>query len=119
MSKIAKAKTAKSAKSKWPVEVRESPRHGKGLFATRKIKADDLVIPIEGKPATEDGMYILWWVNDAGDDEGMEVTNDAKYVNHSSTANAGYFDEGVFALRDIEPGEEITHYYGEGWSDVE
>ena len=111
---------SKSKKKKsWPVYVDESPLHGKGLFAAKKIKADSLIIPIEGKPATEDGIYILWWVNEDGSDEGMEVVNDAKYVNHSSKPNAAYYDDGVFALRDIKKGEEITHHYGDGWADID
>ena len=111
--------TAEPKPRTWPCRVGESPLHGKGLFATRKILEDELIIPIEGRPATEDGIYVLWWVNDDGSDEGMEVTNDAKYVNHSSRPNAAYYDDGVYALRDIEPGEEILHHYGEGWADVD
>jgi SET domain-containing protein len=103
--------------SPWPVYVGESARHGKGLFAARRIKADALIIALEGVPTTEDGIYVLWWEDEEGD-HAMEVTNDARYVNHAAEPNAAYYDDGVYALRDIEAGEEITHHYGDSWDDV-
>ena len=112
-------KSRKNGNSKWPVHVSESARHGRGLFASRDIPADALIVPIKGKPATKDGIYVLWWVNEDGSDEGLRVTNKARFVNHSSKPNAAYYDDGVWSLRAIREGEEITHHYGDGWLDVE
>lgn len=90
-------------------EVKHSPIHGRGLFASTFIPADTIIGHIEGRPATEDGPYVLW----IEDDHGIEVLNDLRYINHSSAANAVYYDDlTVVALRDISPGEEITHNYG-------
>ena len=53
------------------------------------------------------------WVDD---ENGFLVKCDLRYINHSDTPNAAYYDDlEVCAVRDIEPGEEITHNYGEGW----
>ena len=42
-------------------------------------------------------------------------TNDLRYINHHPDPNAVYYDDlTVYALRDIAPGEEITHNY---WGD--
>ncbi len=94
------------------VEVRESPIHGRGLFATTFIPADAVIGQIVGRPTTLDGPYVLW-LDDA---HGIEVTNEMKYINHSGLANAAYFDDlTVAAIRDIYPGDEITHDYdGDG-----
>jgi len=109
----------KKTGSQWPIYVAESGRHGRGLFASRDIPADVMIIPIEGKPATKDGIYVLWWVNEEGNDQGLEVTNDARFVNHAGKPNAAYYDDGVYSLHKIRKDEEITHHYGEGWLDVE
>lgn len=109
----------KAAASKWPIYVAESGRHGRGLFASRNIPADVLIVPLEGKPTTKDGIYVLWGQDEEGNDEGMEVTNDARFVNHAGKPNAAYYDDGVYSLRKILKDEEITHHYGEGWLDVE
>ena len=90
-------------------EVRDSPIHGRGLFATQRIPADTVIGELEGRRTTEDGDYVLWLT----DDWGFRVSNDLKYINHAARANAAYYDDlTVAALRDIEPGEEITHNYG-------
>lgn len=90
------------------VFVAESPVHGKGLFAAKKIKADTVLGRLHGMPTFDDGIYVLWIT----DELGLELTNDLKYINHSSTPNAAYSDLDVTVLRDIEPGEELLHDYG-------
>lgn len=89
-------------------EVRESPIHGRGLFATTLIRADTLIGTLEGEEVTQDGPHVLW----VDDQRGFHVTNDLRYINHAAPANAAYFDDlTVMALVDIQPGEEITHDY--------
>ena len=109
-------KHKKKDRSKWPVYVKESARHGKGLFAARKIAADTLILPLEGKQTQEDGVHVLW---SADGSEGLEVTNEAKYVNHAADPNAAYYEDGVWSLREIARDEEITHHYGDAWNDIE
>ena len=134
MGSKSKSKTGKAAKTgkaklngkkagsrkvkKWPVHVEESGIHGKGLFASRDIEADTKIIPIKGKPAADDGIYVLWWIEEDGSEKGMEVTNEARYVNHDANPNAAYFDTHVWSLRKISKGEEITHDYGAEWADL-
>jgi len=92
------------------VEVRDSAIHGKGLFAARRIRKGEHIGQIEGRLTTTDGPHVLWLT----DELGIEVLNDLRYINHADSPNAAYFDDGeVAALRAIQPGEEITHHYGE------
>ena len=64
---------------------------------------------LRGKPSRGDGPYVLW----LSEQQGIEVLCDLKFINHSNQPNACYYDDlSVVALRDIHPGEEITHDYG-------
>ena len=93
-----------------PIYVAPSAIHGMGLFAAEKIACNSVIGWLDGRPADEDGSYVLW----INDEEGIEVLCDLRYINHSSKPNACYYDDlSVVALRDIEPGEEITHDYGD------
>ena len=97
-------------KSKTPVSfyTEDSPIHGKGLFAARKINEGEVLGTVSGKWTKENGPYVLW----VEDDKGFEVECDFRYINHSGKPNAVYYDTlEVCALRDINPGEEITHDY--------
>ncbi len=88
--------------------VRPSAIHGQGLFAATCIPAGTVIGQVEGTPTREDGPHVLWLT----DDLGLRVTNEMRFINHSDDANAVYYDDGeVVALRDIQPGEEITHHY--------
>jgi len=100
------------------VHVLESGIHGKGLFATRPIPNDTLIITIAGRPAKRDGTYVIWSADDAGKPQGLRITNDARFVNHSRTPNAGFFGDELWSLRRIRKGEEITHHYGSDWDDL-
>lgn len=98
------------------VYVKESLIHGKGLFAKTSIKEGEIIGEIEGKPAKKDGPYVLWI--DEENYKGIKVKNIFKFINHDDQPNACYYDDlTVVALRDIEPGEEITHHYGESWEE--
>jgi hypothetical protein len=78
------------------------------LFAAEFIEEGTVIGRVEGVETDRDGPYVLW----VDGVRGFEVTNEFKYVNHAADANAAYFDDLTFvALRDIHPGEEITHNY--------
>ena len=88
--------------------VAQSAIHGNGLFARTPITAGTVIGWIEGIPSQHDGSYVLW----LSERQAIEVTCDMKYINHSDQPNACYYDDrSVVALRDILPGEEITHNY--------
>ena len=100
------------------IAVRESAIHGRGLFAARFIPVGTVLGAYEGPQVldeADDGPHVLWvWV----DDErmvGIDGQNELRYVNHSRDPNVEFVGPELTALRDIEPGEELTHHYGEGW----
>jgi hypothetical protein len=101
------------------VEVRESPIHGKGVFAKRHLRANCLVGVYEGEPTTENDTYVLWVEYDDGEVVGIDGRNELRYLNHSRTANAVFWGDQLFTLRPIEPGTEITFAYGEDWDDTD
>lgn len=92
--------------------VADSGIHGKGLFAAETIKKDTIIGYLDGVHTQQDGMYVLW----IDEETGFEVSCVLKYINHSDTPNACYYDDkSVVALRDIQQGEEITHNYEADW----
>lgn len=94
------------------VYVGKSPIHGMGLFAKESIKKGEIIGSFNYKPTKKDGPYVLWMT----EEQGCKVEGPLKYINHCNKPNACYFDDlTVVALRNIKPGDEITHYYGEDW----
>ena len=86
--------------------------HGTGLFAREEILKDTIIGYLKGKPTQQDGMYVLWMDSK----NGFEVGCDLKYINHSDSPNACYYDDkSVVALCDIACDEEITHNYEADW----
>ncbi len=90
------------------VFVATSEVHGKGLFATKRLKAGTMISRLHGMPTFDDGIYVLWIT----DELGLELTNDLKYINHDKNPNAAYSDLDVTIVRDVEAGEELLHDYG-------
>jgi SET domain-containing protein len=101
------------------LEVRDSPIHGKGLFASRPIARDTLLGVYEGEPAHENSTYVLWVEYDDGEVVGIEGKNDLRFANHSRTPNAEFWGDRLYALSDITKDAEITFDYGEDWEHVE
>ncbi len=96
------------------LEPRNSNIHGKGLFATKKISLGTCLGYCKTKKSKTPGIHTLWLT----DDKPVEVTCRFKYINHSATPNVVYYnDRSVYALRDIGPGDELTHFYGEEYED--
>ncbi len=86
----------------------KSSIHGTGLFACKKILKDTVIGHLQGQITRQDGMYVLW----LDEKTGFKVKCDLKYINHSDSPNACYYDDKtVVALCDIAAGEEITHNY--------
>lgn len=90
------------------VFVGDSHIHGKGLFARTLIPAGEIIGTLRGEYTTTDGEHVLW----LNSQQGFQVHCELRYINHSAEPNAVYYDNlEVTALRDIHPGEEITHDY--------
>lgn len=98
--------------------VAESPIHGRGLFARRTIARDEYIGTYEGPATQKNGMHVLWlWNEERERWEGINGKNEMRFLNHDSEANADWWGDELYALRDIEPDEEITFDYG--WDDEE
>jgi SET domain-containing protein len=93
------------------VYIDSSPIHGKGLFARTFIPSGTVIANVRGEPALEDSHHVLW----VNGNKGWLVKCELRYINHSERPNAVFYDTlEVCALRDIWPGEEITHNYSTG-----
>jgi len=98
------------------LEVKPSPIHGDGLFATKTIRKG-IIGKLHGKTLSRkqankqaEHPHLLWDVNEK---VAMIVEGPLAYLNHSSDPNAEYSEDGyVRALKKIKKGEEITHDYG-------
>src|SRR5437763_16397710 len=103
-------------------EVRGSPIHGKGLFATASIAKDEIVAVkgghiVDGELLREKITPSLGRVEIQIDDDlyVAPVTADERedsmlYSNHSCDANLGIRGEITFvAMRNVSAGEELTH----------
>lgn len=103
-------------------EVRESTIHGRGLFATAEIVKDEIVAVKGGhivgrKTLSEQITPMLGPVEIQIDDDLFiapvtreECELSMLYSNHSCDPNLGMRGEITFvAMRDICPGEELTH----------
>jgi SET domain-containing protein len=97
------------------VVIQQSPIHGRGVFAARRIEPGEVIIDggreilsdeaVEALPAEErvflsiiDGQHIL-------------MMPPARFVNHSCNPNARGTDRYDVAVRVIEAGEEVTVDY--------
>jgi SET domain-containing protein len=105
------------------LEVRPSAIHGRGVFAAELIPCDALLGLYEGPRVDADspqadGPFVLWVELDQGETFGIDGRNQLRFVNHSLQPNAAFYGPELYALRDIQPGEEITHHYGDDWAEV-
>ncbi len=101
------------------IEVRDSPIHGKGVFATRRVRRNTLLGVYTGERTNENDTYVLWVEDEDGNVFGIDGQNELRFLNHSRNANAIFYGDELFALRDIAPGTEITFDYGDDWADVD
>jgi SET domain-containing protein len=102
-------------------QVRESPIHGRGLFATANIAKGEVVAVKGGRIVTREQLQEITpklgpVEIQIGDDLFIAPVTDEErelsmlYSNHSCDANLGLRGEITFvAMRDIRVGEELTH----------
>ena len=117
------------ARSAW--QVRNSPRHGRGIFATATIAegthiieyTGELISEAEGErryPTAPDGAeeaehtYLLTLDTERVIDANVGG-NEARFINHSCEPNCEPIAFGdqmwIVAVRDIRPGEELAYDY--------
>ena len=100
------------------VEPRPSTVHGMGVFALVELKQDALIGRYVGTPTKVDGKYVLWVEGNEGSWEGIDGSGDLRFLNHSRSPNVVFDGPDLYALRDIDPGEELLFDYGEDWSET-
>lgn len=115
-------------------EVRQSPIHGRGVFASRSIRKGTRIIEYIGEKIDKEesnrrGLELfeesqktggaavyIFDLNEEWDLDGNKEYNDARLINHSCDPNAEMLNEDdelwLYALRDIRAGEEISFDYG-------
>jgi SET domain-containing protein len=115
-------------------EVRQSPIHGRGVFASRSIRKGTRIIQYVGEKIDKEesnrrGLELfeesqktggaavyIFDLNEEWDLDGNKDYNDARLINHSCEPNAEMLNEDdelwLYALRDIRAGEEISFDYG-------
>ena len=98
-------------------EIRESPIHGMGVFATAPIGRGEYIGQYLGRRTEEDGMYTLWVEFEDGL-RGYEGFGQLRRLNHTSAPNAEFDERDLYAKSSISPGDEITIHYGDEWIDA-
>lgn len=128
MTSSSKSKTV-AASDKPAFIVRNSPIHGRGVFATRNIPADTLLIEYEGERISdkeaakrhgsdpENPYHTFFFSLESGKmiDGGVDGS-DARWINHACEPNCEAREEKkrvyIYTLRDIKRGEEFNYDYG-------
>jgi len=101
------------------IEVRSSAIHGRGVFARRRIRRGGYIGTFEGRRTQSDGPHVLWVILEDGRQVGLEGANELRFLNHARRANAEFWGADLFAVRNIQPGCEVTLHYGDDWTDVD
>jgi hypothetical protein len=125
MVRMSKSRRVRPMFSLSPVEFRDSPIAGRGVFARRPFKPGDVVVPYaprqrrvgvrdpEATAAAETKLTLL-------SDKEFVIIPDTSVpggwlCNHSCNPNAAIFSSGqgrIQCTRAIAPGEEVTTFYG-------
>ena len=100
------------------VEPRPSEVHGIGVYALVNLTEGALIGRYTGAPTKVDGKYVLWIEDNDGSWEGIDGAGDPRFLNHSRSPNVFFDGPELYALRDINPGEELLFDYGPDWSDA-
>lgn len=108
--------------------VKESPIHGRGVFARRRIPAGSRIIEYTGEIISSDestrraeasggpiGHTFFFSLADGNLIDGGSGGNDARFINHACEPNCEAYEEDgrvyIHALRDIEQDEELNYNY--------
>ncbi|WP_305804500.1 SET domain-containing protein-lysine N-methyltransferase [Stenotrophomonas sp. YIM B06876] len=118
------------------IQARKSSIHGNGVFALVAIKQGERVVEYKGKRRTheevdaddsgdvESGHTFLFTLNEVYVIDANHGGNDARWINHSCDPNCEAMVQEttgddpaadkvfISAIRDIQPGEELTYNYG-------
>ena len=95
-------------------EIRESPIHGKGVFATAPIIRGEFIGQYLARRTDLDTPYTLWIEWDDGP-RGYEGFGRLRFANHAPRPNAEFVERDLFARSRIHHGDKITIHYGDEW----
>ena len=96
-------------------EIRDSPIHGKGVFASRDISTGEVIGRYRVKPVQRHSPYVvLSQTVSPGRSQGYAITGPLRFLNHACQANAELSGRKLVAIRDIRIDQEITMDYMEG-----
>ncbi len=99
------------------IAVGSSPIHGRGVFARRRIRNGARVGDFEGRETKRNGTHVLWVLAEDGREVGIRGENELRFLNHSQHPNAEFRGASLYAVRNIQPGQEVTIDYGDDWHD--
>ena len=125
---VKRVKEGKPDDQKKPVRVGKAPVHGKGVFATRKIRKGARIIEYTGEripwkeaqelpPRDPENPYHTFFfsLDDGNVINGAAGGNESRWINHSCEPNCETGERRgriyVFALRSLEAGEELFYDY--------
>src|ERR1700755_609051 len=111
-----------------PILVRNSPVHGRGVFATRRVEKGERIIEYLGERVSHDEADRRYETKEENDShtflfivdsktviDAGTAGNDARFFHHSCDPNCESTVEKrrvyIEAIRDIEPGAELTYDY--------
>ena len=128
----ARVTRAPAQRAETMIEVRRSKIHGRGVYATRRIRKGTRIIEYLGERISHDDADRRY--EDRGDDDGHTFLfvvdddtvidagvggNEARFINHSCDGNCETEIEGgrvfIEAIRTIQPGEELGYDYSLTW----
>ncbi|HBS27206.1 MAG TPA: SET domain-containing protein-lysine N-methyltransferase [Gammaproteobacteria bacterium] len=93
--------------------VKNSSIHGKGLYARKSIKTGAYLGTYNGPETEDNGMHVLWVEEEDDYWIGRDGKNLLRYLNHSEDPCAEFDGFDLYAIRKIQPKEELTIHYGE------
>jgi len=106
------------------VKVRRSGVHGRGVYAGELIRKGTRIIEYTGKrvpdreaPDDDKDSHTFYFGLENGEviDPELGDGNEARWINHSCDPNCESIEKNgrifIYALRDIEPGEELSYDY--------
>ena len=108
------------------IEVRESPLHGKGVFAVKDIKEGEVIVEshmvlihVNEELPEELATLQFPWTEDF---DAICLSDTGSFFNHNSHPSAKVYErdfsrqiQSFITTRDISPGEEITIYYNDAF----
>ncbi len=112
-------------------EIKPSGIHGTGVYARTHIRADTAILEYVGEKVSmeeslrrrEANNFFIFTICPEFDIDGSVDWNPARFINHSCSPNCEAQEEDqriwIVALRDLQPGEELTFNYGYDLEDYE